>query len=208
MKKGRIQYDYHRHHIQKSKGIDLKLTFFGSRCIVTMSSLKSHKEFLKLIPSKLDRKSFSGAFGKLFPESLLQIRSEQQWADRRKVFTSMLDLNFSSKYIPMMLESTKTYLKTWKIGETVELVNQMNLITFKIIISILFGQDSHEYDSKLKYKEANGEYVELSSIDFFIKINTDLLKGFFSLKTMAFPFLNKYNMIIIDTIFRKAKELI
>ena len=194
MMEGKIYYGYSRHHVQEDNGIDIKLRFNGPRCIFSLCSTNALKEFMKLVPSKLDRMPFLSSIGKLFPNSMLQNKSSEDWSERRKAFSSMLDLNSSSKYIPMMLDSVKAYLKDWKEGENIELTNQMNLITFKITISILFGEDSVEYNKKLMYKHVDGRYTELDSIKFLLTISGDLFKGFYSFKTMAFPFLNSYNI--------------
>ena len=73
-----------------------------------------------------------------------------------------MGINYASKFIPMMIEKFDKVSKNWKEGKWIFFFDEMKVITFEIISSILFGGDIIEKIGLLKYKWTNGSVFDLN----------------------------------------------
>jgi hypothetical protein len=118
LKNGNVHY-YHRVTRAKNlRGYDLMVELEGTNpCIKVMSS-KALTEFVSMQPHKIDRCPTSLGFTKLFPHGFSNCSTTKSIQERKKLFTSLLNLNAASKYIPGMLKSCEEILKAMQDGET------------------------------------------------------------------------------------------
>lgn len=118
LKNGNVHY-YHR--IKKAKnlsGYDLTLELEGTNPCIRMVSSKALTEFVSMQPYKIDRCPTSFGLNKFFPHGFSNYRTTKSIQERKKMFTSLLNLNAASKYIPGMLKSCEEILKAMQDGET------------------------------------------------------------------------------------------
>jgi len=126
-------------------------------------SLKALEEFVKLCPNKIDRyTSENYPIWYIIRDSLLLIPSTKNWQERRRTATKLIGINNISAYIPMMIKSCDDILNinatdmeerkriTTPEGD-LNLTVLIKRMSFKIICTILFGRDIHNFDKKLDF---------------------------------------------------------
>ena len=74
---------------------------------------------------------------------------------RRDTFLKEIGVNFSSRFIPMMIETAAERSKKWQKGKTYDLLSEMTDITFTIISEILFGKSVLWEIENSKYEDPN-----------------------------------------------------
>ena len=188
---------YHQIEIAgKAKGIDLKLAIVGDKTFIYLISNKALQEFQNLTPKYIDRNNFSrGPMGKLFADSFVHDRSNEKWKKRRDTFLKEIGINFSSRFIPMMIEETAEKSNKWQKGQTYDLLTEMADITFTIISEILFGKSVLRDIENSKYEDpSTGEISYLPLNVIFTKVFKDINSKRFSLKHLLFPCLQRYNL--------------
>ena len=67
------------------------------------------------------------------------------WKSRRKLFAHEIAQNSISSYVPLIVRSVQQWTTTWAKKEPhtakVDFLHETNLLTFDIIMGILFGDD-------------------------------------------------------------------
>ena len=144
----------------------------------------------------IDRYTDKSGFGKFAYIGLGNIKSTEDFENRRKIFTKLLGLNSSSRYIPLIINWTKQIMKEWKVGGTYQMINQMNKLTFSIITLVLFGGDMTNISTKLiDYENDKGEFTKMEARDYFIQILKDMFNSYFHPIKLFFPFTSDYSLI-------------
>lgn len=122
-------------------------------------------------------------------------KSTKNWKLRRDAFTKHMGLSSSSKYISDMISSAEYFMKSWKDGETYDMLSEFNKITFRVITIILFGNDVNEKVGTLEYILNDGTTQNLLFADFFIKICKDLMANGQNLIQFFASYLAKKNLV-------------
>ena len=91
---GRFMYQHRQEFGADRKGHDLVLDFFGPIPYMYVYSLEAFKQFHKQVPEKIDRTDFiKRVFGKVFPNSMIEMQSSPQWRERKSKFIKTLGIN-------------------------------------------------------------------------------------------------------------------
>jgi cytochrome P450 len=126
--------------------------FSGPKPLFLIYSSQACEEFLKLIPTKIDRfANHLKHFGRITKGAVDQIPSNSNWKQRRDRIMKIMGVNFSSKYLPLMIQALENKSKNWVIGQYIDFTSEMTFITFDIITQILFGKDIKDKIGDLNY---------------------------------------------------------
>ena len=156
-------------------GWDIRIIFSGPKPLFLIYSAKAWEEFHRLIPMKIDRHAnHLKHFGRITEGGIEQIRSTKFWKIRRDKIMKVVGVNFSTKFLPLMIESFDKISSTWKVNQWIDLANEMQKITFDIISKILFGNDITEKEILLSYTESDGQKTLINLCEYFSKLISDL----------------------------------
>lgn len=178
------------------KGKDIHLSHFGYKRIFDLMSQKAFEDFDNQIPSKIDKYTDLQelSFGKTFFGALQHSPTNKDWEKRRAIFTKAIGLNFSSRYISLMLENCKNMMDTWDVGTKIDLIPEMYKLTLIVISSILLGRDFDEKIRMMKYTHQNGEVEEMTLYKFFPLLGKDLMAALEMPLNLLFPSLIRNNI--------------
>lgn len=132
--------------------------------------------------------------GRAMIGSLDQIRSNKDWKTRRDSIMRTIGINFSSKYIPLMLDKIKKYSDKWDIGKQIDMQVEMKHVTFEIITEILFGRNITENIGQVRYKSFKGEVSELNFMKFLTTLFQDTMIAKSKIQSVMFPVLIYKNL--------------
>ena len=119
---------------------DIMLIFSGDQPQFQLFSVKAHKEFLKLLPLKIDRSNiFGDTMLKLARGALDQLSSTKSHALIRKEFMKALGMSTLSSKIPEILLILDENLKKWPENEEINIISYLMEITFDVISHAFFG---------------------------------------------------------------------
>jgi len=169
MKKGRVHYYEKMQKAPEMKGKDIRIKFEGYNPLILLQSNKAIEEFTKLVPSKVDRVNTGRGLGKVGLGTFLFEKSTKRTVMRRKILTSFLSLNSSSRHIPAMMRHTSDVLKPLKQGQSYDFIDIANVLTFNIFTSVLFGDDMVELANRVRpYQNPDGTTSMLPLRDIII----------------------------------------
>ena len=196
LKNGKASYYHQIEFANKMKGLDLKLAVFADRISFYLLSNQALQEFQNLSPEFIDRSDFSrGPLGKVFAGSFGHDRSNEMWKKRRDIFMKEIGINFSSRFIPLMIEATAERAKIWKSGQNYEMLSEMADITFTIISKILFGESVIQKIDKGRYKDLKtGEVTYLPFNEMYTKVSNDSNSIRYTMKSFIFPCLRRHDI--------------
>eukprot|EP00343_Euplotes_focardii_P006072 CAMPEP_0205815046 /NCGR_PEP_ID=MMETSP0205-20121125/20494_1 /ASSEMBLY_ACC=CAM_ASM_000278 /TAXON_ID=36767 /ORGANISM="Euplotes focardii, Strain TN1" /LENGTH=309 /DNA_ID=CAMNT_0053100321 /DNA_START=76 /DNA_END=1001 /DNA_ORIENTATION=- len=174
---------------------DFRLTFSGKIPYFMVTSSKSLDEFKKLVPKDIDRWDYTiKSFGRMSIGSLDQLRSNSEWRKRRDAIMKTIGINFSSRFIPLMLSKIKKAADNWKVEEFIDFGTEMKNVTFEIITEILFGRDIKDKIGLHDYKDFNGKVTQKDFQDYFLTLTKDTIRAKNQLHSIMFPFLVHNNL--------------
>jgi hypothetical protein len=125
-KDGKVHYASYWTNPDKFKGCDLWAKLEGIRPTIHVVSGKAVEEFVRLVPSKIDRSLTVKGLPKMMENSFMNFQTDKEIKDRRKQFTKMFNLNSSSKYIPRMVECAKNILDEMAGEDHSDILFKMN----------------------------------------------------------------------------------
>ena len=174
---------------------DIKFGLRGSDIRFYITSSEAVKQFINCIPTNADRGTEQNRFfGKLAPLAFGSLTSTQNWKDRRNAITSCIGLNYTSKYIPLMISSLETTISSWKPNQWLDFNEELSSATFNIVSTIFFGMDMDSKIEKVTYTELNDSQIQLPFKEFFIKLVEDIVKSSMNPLSTFFPFVIEYNL--------------
>ncbi|CAI2366327.1 unnamed protein product [Moneuplotes crassus] len=189
---------YYAHRVREApfmKGKDLKLKFEGYTPLILVESNQALEELCKLVPSKIDRTNTNKGLGRIGRGTLLFERSTKRTIVRRKLMTSFLSLNSSSRHIPAMVRHAIDVLHLMKDGHSYDFIEHSNLLTFNVFTSILFGDDMIKLANKLRpYKLPDGTTEFIPMRDLMIKLFKAYFAQNFHPLTSTCHFLSDFNL--------------
>jgi cytochrome P450 len=197
----------HYHQIEYALSLgdkyDFRLFAAGNLSFLCLNSRRAFEEFGKVVPDKVDRHTLAQrSFGKLCPKTLLFEKSTENWRKRRDCFMKYMGLNSASKFISSMLDASEEIISQWKVdGQKdstpvyLNMLQEYNKITFKIITVILFGKDVNEKVGQLEYITNDDSTETLSFSDFFIRVCKDLMSTGQNLVGIFLPVVANYNLV-------------
>jgi cytochrome P450 len=170
---------------------DIYIKFLGNKPMYLMFSVQAVAEMNKLQPTKIDRDEyFLNLFiGKIFRNSFAQKLSDNNWKDRRNTSMKTLGINFASRYIQTLIGILDEEVKTWKVGSEFDFTTTFSSILFLFTCKTLFGNDVNIKQKKLKYKNSNGEFEEVTMETMIQKLAMDYYMGLMRPICTIFPFL-------------------
>jgi hypothetical protein len=195
-KAGRAHYYHNVTEAKKRQNYDLRVAVEGVRPVMKIVSARATEEFIALVPQKIDRAPERKGFGRMFPKAIANHRTTEKVSQRRKLFTSLLSLNFASKYIPGMLSCCRDVLDSMKDGETYGFLDQMNKLTFDIFMNVLYGDDVHHLTNRSKkYRNPDGTVTEIPMKDIMIGVTKGHIDDNYNPFSRIFPILCEKSLI-------------
>ncbi|CAI2362619.1 unnamed protein product [Moneuplotes crassus] len=171
LNQGRVHYYEKMQKATEMKGKDLRMKFEGYSPLILIQSIKALEEFARLVPSKIDRFNTGRGLSKVLIGTFLFERSIKRTMMRRKILTSFLSLNSSSRHIPVMMIYTIEILKPLKQGQSYDFIELANILTFNIFTSVLFGDDMVDLANKVRpYKNPDGTTSMVPLRDIMINV--------------------------------------
>lgn len=140
----------------------------------TLVSLRAMTEFSKLIPSKIDRHSTNNGIYSMFPNSIVQLKSDEEWRTRKNLLINILDLKFSASFTPLMLYTLNRRMENWVPGDEIDLHNELSHSIFSVLVSMLFGKDIILSETLYNYTFEDGSVKQISLKEFFEYLCKDL----------------------------------
>ena len=183
----------------KNPNKDFFLHGVGKYLALAVTSVKAYEEFLKLVPTKVDRFEHPPMyFFKLAPKGIANTKtSNVNWKRRRTAATKLLGLNKSSQYIPMMVSHLDNEISKWEKEDRniPDLAPKISSIAYKIISTIFFGKDGLEQIENVEYTDPYTYKVETVTFPKFLqKVVVDASSEISTLKMNFFPILSVYNL--------------
>jgi len=122
----------------QSTGLGKKKAFFASLGMDDMlfvNDVEYLSELQNLIPHILDREPIdTTGFGRVGGTGgLAQTKTTKYWRKRRNLFIKTIGINFASRFIPIFLRHCQQEVATFKEGETYNMSEYANTISFEII---------------------------------------------------------------------------
>lgn len=133
--------------------------------------------------------------GLIAPLSFAVIESTANWNERRKYILKIIGINYSSRYIPLMIDIVDNWAKNVKKNELIDLSFEISRITFRIFSKILFGRDIEKFENIVYKSPDDGSLTELSFEDCYFRYTKDTLAGFHSVKGKLIPGVTKYGWV-------------
>lgn len=134
---------------------------FGDSLRISAISAKAVDELNKIPYSVCDRtQSEFHALERAAPKSFTITRTNQNWKKRREAFVRSMKLNYVSKNIPMVMKALEDKVKTWVPGKEINFSDEMKEVTFKVILTILFGAGLFEKIERVNYELSDGIVVQ------------------------------------------------
>ena len=190
-------YHFYEEALEHAEKIDIRLTQIGPVTRLEACSIKALKEFEKLVPYKLDRRSKGlSPTTRLFTGSFALRNSDKSWLNRRTAVIKLLGNNKCSEYIKMINQTIDNQIDLVKEGEKINFGNFLSNTTFMIISKILFGSDIEENMPKGTYTDPKTKKEELLPFkDLFMKTARNEFEAFVSPFGKLFPTLAENNLI-------------
>lgn len=193
-KENKYKWDF---YLDKAyKGKDIYLSHFGYKRIFNLMSAEAFEDFDKNIPSKIDKYTDLQelSFAKTFFGAVMHSATNADWKKRRTVFNKAIGLNYSSRYIKLMLNHAKKVFDTWNVGDSKNFIPLINKFTLSVISQILIGKDFDEKMKTMKYTNQDGTVNEMDFYQFFPKLGKDLMAALEMPLNLCFPFLIRNNI--------------
>ncbi|CAI2366632.1 unnamed protein product [Moneuplotes crassus] len=180
----------------KNSEMDIRVVFSGKQPYFLLTSCRAFKEFRDLCPKDIDRWDHSSkSFGRMCVGSLDQIRSNQDWKQRRDAIMKVIGINFSSRFIPLMIRKIKENTNAWKQNEEIDLSKEMQSTTFAIITEILFGIDIKQKIGLIDYKDFKGKVHQINFEQYITTLSKDCFKAKSHPLSILFPFMVHRNLL-------------
>ena len=130
-KEGKYQLFFLMDASLKNPNWDIRLTFSSKNPYFFLNSAKALEEFKLLLPDKIDRWDYMVKHnGRISLGSLDQRQSDKEWKQRREAIMAAIGINFSSQYIPLMLEKFDKVSEKWKEGQWIEFDEEMKILKY------------------------------------------------------------------------------
>jgi len=193
-KMNRHKFSYYLDYVDQGK--DIHLSHFGYKRIFDLMSAKAFEDFDENIPSKIDKYTDLQelSFAKTFFGAVMHSPTNKDWEMRRSVFTKAIGLNFSSRYINLMLEHAKKLMDKWDVGTEVDFIPAMYKMTLTVISSILIGKDFDEKMRIMNYTNLDGTITKMDIYKFFPQLGKDLMAALEMPMNLLFPTLVRNNI--------------
>ena len=112
----------------------MRLVFFGEQPKFYLISLKAHKEFLDMVPNRIDRSDqMKYSRGRIGKDGLGQTPTNDKSKLIRSEFIKAIGFNQISNRIPDIEEIFERSLDTWPIGEEIIISEKLKDVTFEVI---------------------------------------------------------------------------
>jgi len=184
------------------KGKDIHITQFGYKTIFDLMSADAFDDFDKQIPEKIDKYTDLQelSFGKTFFGAVMHQPTNKSWHKRKTAFTKGIGLNFSSRYISLMLEHSKICMDKWNVGDKIDFIPEINNLTLGVIASILMGKDFNEKMKPINYTHLDGREEVIDFYTIFPRLGKDLMAAMQIPYNLLFPTLIRNNILHVNKV--------
>lgn len=193
-KQNKYKWSFYLDYVEKGK--DIHLSHFGYMRIFDLMTARAFDDFDKNIPDNIDK--FTDlqelSFAKTFFGAVMHMPTNKDWQTRRAAFTKVIGLNFSSRYISLMLEHAKILMDRWEAGTKLDFIPTMYKLTLTVISSILLGNDFDEKMRIMTYTHLDGTQEQMDIYKFFPRLGKDLMAALEMPINLLFPFLIRKNI--------------
>ena len=192
---GKVFYAHKILNVGLYEGHDLRIRFEGTVPCLNLISNKSIEEFINLQPHKIDRGNSGRGLPKFGRNTFFFVPSTKRIMGRRKQLGNFLNLNKASTYIPGIVEHTVETIDRLEVGTAYEFIHEMNILTFSIFTSVMFGKDANSLANKQRiYENPDGSTEELPLREFMIRLFKAYFSQNFNPIALVFQFLCDYNL--------------
>ena len=131
-------------------------------------------EFKSLVPNNLDRAVIDArSIKKLGYETMAEMKSTQDWYERRSSFVRNIGINYASRLMPIILRQCENTFSKLRPGK-LNMSEEASKLTFDIITSILFGEDINTtMDLCPYYDPATKQILQLNAHDSITRLAED-----------------------------------
>eukprot|EP00345_Euplotes_harpa_P011257 CAMPEP_0168349162 /NCGR_PEP_ID=MMETSP0213-20121227/20231_1 /TAXON_ID=151035 /ORGANISM="Euplotes harpa, Strain FSP1.4" /LENGTH=166 /DNA_ID=CAMNT_0008359009 /DNA_START=281 /DNA_END=781 /DNA_ORIENTATION=+ len=160
MRQGKYIFDTYVQTVMNRRDVDVKLIFSGDVPQFEIFSLKAHEEVMDLYPSKVDRADvFKFFLSKICVGGLDQMPTNDEYKLIRNEFTKALGINAISKRIPELMQVAESFTERWREGEEIDMIEEIQSITFEVINYLCFGSDASEVMDSCRYINSEGSIL-------------------------------------------------
>lgn len=163
---GRAYNSHIKNLTKETQGYDLRAEVQGRDAMIAVISHEAVKETIAQIPHKIDRADINNKYWllrgplKVAYGSFINNPSTSKNKERRKSYFKILGLNQSSQHIPLIVENIKRISDEMKAKGEVLIVDEMNMCTNRVFMSILFGKDLKDFLVSDRYDYETPEGIE------------------------------------------------
>lgn len=193
MRNDKAHYDHKKYQAEEVNKYDLKVKLEGINCVIQVISCKALEQFVAYQPTKIDNILEHRGITKAVPEGFINAPTTKKTFERRKLFTSLLNMNKASCMVPLWLDRCKEAFDSMKDGEEVQNFGvKMNNIIFNMFISILYGADQMDLISETRpYTNPDNTVEQLNFCEYLIRVTNSHVLQNFNPCTTLFPYINR-----------------
>lgn len=142
-----------------------------------------------LIPSKIDREPLDNSgIGRIAGTGgMSQMKSSEEWKNRRNTFMKVVGINYASRYIPTFIKYLKRSLGKLNVDEEYNMSQIATNFSYDIIQAVLFGNNIEEKADLCNYEDAQGNVTKLNLYDVMLKITDDCTEASMKIWNVLFP---------------------
>nr|AOQ25840.1 CYP5681B1 protein [Moneuplotes crassus] len=184
MNQGKVHYEYRKDLGKELEKYDIRAKLDWWNPVFMILSNRALEEVIQLQKASMAPHGFG-----------IQ-KTNAKTIQRRKNVPTWLGLNGASKFIPHMIECCKSILDKMEKEGTVDLMHEMNSLTFNVFVKIMLGDDIKKLESKLyPYTNPDGKVENITLKEMLIRLTNAYVQHYINPLTFLMPFLNEYHLV-------------
>jgi hypothetical protein len=192
MQDGKAHY---RHKIVQADEVnkhDLKVRIEGINCVIQVISNKALEQFVAYQPVEIDNITEYRGITKAVPVGFINQTTTKKTFERRKLFTSLLNMNKASCYVNHWIARCEEAFQSMDQEEPQQMCIRLNNIIFNMFITILYGANQMELiEQKRPYKNPDNTTEDVNFCEFLIRVTNSMVLQNFNPITTMFPLISE-----------------
>ncbi|CAI2366043.1 unnamed protein product [Moneuplotes crassus] len=175
---------------------DIYLKFEGPNPVFVMLSPRALGQTSKLMPSRIDRDDslINQNFGKIFYNSLNQLKSDANWKLRRNTLMKAIGLSFAPTYIQKLLDCMNRVVVSWKPKTTVDFTNEFAAVETSFMTQALLGKGFDHSQFKFDYQTQSNRVIQITLHEVMARLRQECVSNVDNKLEVLLPFINDYNL--------------
>lgn len=192
MRDGKAHYKHKIEQADEVNKYDLKVRIEGINGVIQVISNKALEQFVAYQPIQIDNITEYRGITKAVPHGFINATTTKKTFERRKLFTSLLNMNKASCYVNHWISRCEESFKIMSEVEPQQMCIRMNNIIFNMFITILYGANQMELiEQKRPYTNPDNTIEDVNFCEYLIRVtNSHVLQNFNPITTM-FPLLSE-----------------